>query len=121
MSTTVTINDAAYERFFRAVNDALVSYWQKPGLATSIARSGKCAQGLVDGPCRALARGVYLDEHRVVVVARVRTFNLDHTAHVPLPSSCTSVRPIDEISAAQDVGCALQEVRSRAKHGRNGR
>ena len=118
----VTINDAAFERFMRGVNDALVSYWQKPGLATSIARTGSCATGQPgDGACRALARGVYLDEHRAVVVARVKTFNLVHTAHTPLASSCNSVRPLDEISAAQDFGCALQEVRSRAKHGRNGR
>ena len=117
----VTVNDAAFERFMRGVNYALVSFYQKPGLATTVARSGKCANGLTDGPCRALARGVYLDEHRAVVVARVKTFNLDHTAHTPLASSCNSVRPLDEISAAQDFGCALQEVRSRAKHGRNGR
>ena len=112
----VTINDAAFEKFMRGVNDALVSYWQKPGLATSIARTGSCATGQPgDGACRALARGVYLDEHRAVVVARVKAFNLDHTAHTPLASSCTSVRPIEEISAAQDFGCALQERRNRRK------
>ena len=117
MGTPVTINDAAYQAFFRRVDDALVSFWNKPGLATSIQRSGKCANGLVDETCRALPRGIYLDEHRAAVVAEVKRFNSDQTTHAMLPSSCTSVRPIDMVTATQDFGCALQEYRLR-KYGR---
>ena len=118
MSTPVTINEGAFQKFMMEIDDALVSYWNKPGLATSIARSGKCPPMTITGPCRALERGVYLDEHRAVVVAQVKRFNADQTTHALRADSCNSVRPVNEITATQDFGCALQEQRSRLKHGR---